>query len=325
MECKALNLFVALLSSLLVTANPAYAFLAPTGQPLYIVLSPVEVQSDQQSAANAPDSSAAIAKVVQEVLPQYFQRAFEKAFDRRVIFSPGQTLTSGAIPTMTVFPKVLSMGSLGIQISATVVSRSTSPTYPGFQFSESVLMSPDANYGDVDVRLNELGLRLAKRLTEYTVAAVPPERQILPTGIVGFYCVMALDPTDARLSRVARLLTIELPFHLTQASHTRGLDLSIRGLDLKEFLVSCESRSGSSTDNASSDNRIENFSWISTISNTAPPSGARLVVQVSERSKWQNYRPLQPINIDDMYKINLTEIADKIIANFLADYQSSRP
>jgi len=306
-------------------------FLVPG--PLHIGITGVTIREEATKSVpwQTVNHSEAMVNVLPKLLPDYLLRGFEKGLDRRVIFMVVQDLAFPSDPVKQplaaiLSPSVVVIGPLGITINVDVLWRREAGGV-SFRFSEFVLISPTADYGDLDVKLSELGLRLAKRFTQHNAENVPPEKRNLPSGIVGLGCIFSLDTTDTRLRQLGRLLTIELPFFLTQASKSRNLDLVIRGLDLKESVTTCEANFSGSYGEASPaapDDRIVNFSWGGTVSSVPfDPSAARLIMRASERTAWQNYRPLKTVRIEDSTSPDLRKIADDILTNFVTEWPTT--
>jgi hypothetical protein len=201
------------------------------------------------------------------------------------------------------------MGSLGVRISAKLSSRPDASNSSAAEVSteEVLLLSPNANFGDLDERLDEFGLRIAKRLTELSAASPESTKRRLPRGIVGFYCVSPSEFDDPQLIRLARTLTIELPYYFSQVSRKQGLELTVRGLDLKEVISTCDlsSRIAGSVGNQAitaspNDTRIENFSWTGTIGRESRyKSKFKLFIRVRDNSGGGNFRSLPPFTIED--------------------------
>jgi hypothetical protein len=230
---------------------------------------------------------------------------------------------AGAEPSIELHPTVANMGSLGVRITVAASSRSTASASPQSLGEEFVILAPDANFGDVDNKLSDFGLRVAKRVAEPSTPAQVGANPRFPHGIVGFYCVLPPD-LDPQLNRLARTLTIELPYRLSQAAQAKGVDLTLRGLDLKETIGTCDPNSGLRSAPFSSD-RIENFSWTGSLSrDPSLDNKTTLTLRFRDANGGGNFRPLPPVIIENMESPGLGTIAEKLIDNFVQAYQNSQ-
>jgi hypothetical protein len=325
--------FLVVLTLLFVAfARPALSGFAPTaGYVVYVALSPVELRTEKASSDRKDDFSDLIAKTLVELLPNYLQKGIERALDRRVVLVNDQLGTGLVeIPNIELNPTVVNMGAIGIRVSVRVMRRSDSSSDRSAQDSgeEILLLAPNTNFGELDDKLNDLGVRVAKRVSDPATPQVAPSILTrLPQGILALNCLSPSDPGDAQMARLARTLTIELSYYLTQAARKRNLDLSVRGLDLKDSLASCDPQwvNGAPRVTASNDARIENFSWTGSISRD-PKNKDRLMLMVRTRdiAAGGNYRPLPAVQVVDSTESALAALAGKLIDNFTDQYAKSQ-
>jgi hypothetical protein len=337
MDCKNL---LAIAAAIFAFFSDAPGFGQVIGSGTVIVgLAPVDLRTEKANTSSRPepDSSDLLAKTASELLPNYIQRGLERGLDRRVSTIPlpptSGTVASTPAANFQLYPTVVNMGFLGTRITVRASSKSDSPTAASEQplGEEVLLLSPSANFGDLDDRLSDFGLRLAKRLTEPSATNVASPDSRLPRGIVGFYCVSPSDPEDSQLGRLARSLTIELPYQLSQAARKRSLEFTVRGLDIKEAITTCDSSTSvgtitpRNTYSLPNDSRIENFSWTGTVSRDPKNKGKfALVLRTRDTSGGGNFRPLPAVTIEQSSEPNLPTIADKLIASFVQIYAASQ-
>ncbi len=135
------------------------------------------------------------------------------------------------------------------------------------------------------------------------------------------------DTTDPKLTRLARSLTIELPYQLSQAARKNNLEFAVRGLDLKEAVVACDpSASGiRNVTTGAMESRIENFAWTGNVSRD-PKIKNRVTLTLRSRdvSGGGNFRPLAPIIIDDSADLSMPGVAEKLVSNFAQSYEKSQ-
>ncbi len=158
-----------------------------------------------------------IARTVSELFGNYIRRGFEKGLDRPVLVVPANSLTSGQGPSIIIRPVIESTGDLGVRISAQIrgVDFKTGITYG---FEEFLLLSPTSNFGEVDTKLSELSALIAKRIVATEAGASYREKVGLPRGIARFYCIIPSEPENKTLQQLGTRLSLELPFHLTEAA-----------------------------------------------------------------------------------------------------------
>lgn len=320
------------LTMLALSATPSMGQVIGSGT-IVVGLAPVEFRVEGKPDPNSSDqfakASEYLAKAAAELVSNYIQRGFEKGLDRKVtiVNLPLTSSPDGSIaqPTAEVYSTVQSMGNLGIRISARLRSRADLKATQTQDLGEEVLvLSPTANFGDLDDRLTEFGIRLAKRLTEQPSTTSINSR--LPRGIVGFYCVTPADAGDSKLARLARALTIELPYQISQAARKSNLEFAVRGLDLKEAVVACDpSASGIRTfATGSLDTRIENFAWTGTIARDKDKKRLTLSFRWKDMNGGGNFRPLPPLLIDESTEPSMPSIAEKLVATFAQSYERSQ-
>ena len=146
--------------------------------------------------------------------------------------------------------------------------------------------------------------------------------QGLPRGIVRLYCIQASDPEDRKLVNLSRRLTLELPMYLNEASKKRGLDLVVRGLDIKEAFYTCDAiRLGGAVKDVS-DGKLENFSWDGIVSSERFGRGAQFSVRASDPTLTGNYRRVGQIGITELDAPPLAEIADQVLDLFVQQYRT---
>jgi hypothetical protein len=293
---------------------------------LSIGMKPVELNSVSSLARGGDAATDLIAQNVQELLPSYIQRGFEKGLDRRVSITQISQSSDG-LPSAyqaIVSPTVTNLGKLGVRVSVKLDARAA--TADQVTSEQNLLISPDANFGDIDDKLSEFGLRLSKALTELSTTSIPPQKAGLPRGIVGFYCVQSADPVDLRLQELARMLTLELPYQLSKASQKAGLDLVVRGLEIKEVLYNCDPyrnlASNRPTQTGPSGDRYENFVWFGTLVAGKLPGTSQLTIRASDRLDDPNFRPVSQVTINNLESPEVSTIAEGIVSNFVACYRT---
>lgn len=298
---------------------------------LVVGITPTRIQTDEsprsEQGADIARRNNLLAITIDNVLSDYIDRGLVDSLDRpgSVVDVPNYSLSqpTGEPLSAVVEPTIAVSGSLGIRISAKLKAKA-GPS--DVEAEEVLLLPPTADYGDVDVKMSDFGLRIAKRLASLSLGR-GQSAQSAPRGIARFYCVQALDPGDQKLQLLSHRLTIELPDYLAEASRRHNLDLMIRGLDIREALVSCDtfhySWGGAVPDNTKAlSNRIEAFSWDGTIeANPRQPGAALLTVGMSDKSRGTNYRRIGQITVSDPLAPNMAEIADQIVTKFADQYR----
>ena len=270
---------------------------------------------------------------MREVLPNYIQRGLERALQRKVVvkvirnrgYDYADPQLSGIIS-----PSIANNGALGVKLTAKIATKYETPKSApeSRNGEESLLLSPYANFGEIDQKLTEFSLRIATTFTELSSGG-PSDLSLgplksadlrVPRGIIGLHCITSQDPVDLTLQRLARSLAIALPFHLTEVGRRRNLDVVFRGPDLKDLTVNCEVNSAAVW-RQSSESRIENFSWVGNLTK-APEAenSARLIIRTMDRTGEAYFRPLPGINISDIVSPSLPEIAEQLIQNFVQQY-----
>jgi len=262
--------------------------------------------SPNTSSPPRPDrpSSDLIARTVSELLPNYIVRGLERGLERRVIVverfdsqtfkgSEGQDLAA------IITPRVINAGSFGVRVSTSVATRGRASV---LESEEVLLISPTTNFGELEFKLTEHGIGTAKRLVRLSVSEPSARDQQLPRGIVQFFCVQSDNPDDRHIQLLARRLTVELPYHLTEASKKRRLEIFVRGLEYSEVLASCESKSYKSMRQLPSQ-RIEYQGWDGVLeSDPKNPRKANLFIRASDQFSGTNYRRLAQVRIEDVTK-----------------------
>jgi hypothetical protein len=265
-----------------------------------------------------------IARTTGELMFNYIQRGLERGLARRVIGIQLSSKDEMSGPqaerlSATVALKVIGDG-LGVKVSARVT---TLPTRA--EGEETLLLSPTIDYGELDQKLSEFALRIAKKIAELNVNNPLPAKHDLPRGIVRFYCVIPADANNSRMQALARRLTLELPFYLTEAGRKQNLDLAVLGLDFKEALSTCETVSvGPAT---STETRFEGFSWYGILAEakSGRTQSAQLAVRTRNALAEGNARPLAEVTITDASAPDLLRIAGQVMQAFVTEYRANPP
>ena len=300
-------------------ASSGQSQVTSSGSPT-VAIAPVAGQPDQSQAASRQDT-ALLARTAAELIPDYIQKSLEKGLDRRVYFVPFSSATkeqeAAAVPNVVLYPTVAAIGSLGVRIGVGVSLRTTASAPLQKVGEEFVILAPDADFGALDTKLSEFGLKLAKRIADPNISTQGDTGSRMPRGIVRFNCVLSPE-ADSQLNSSARALTIGLPYRLDQAAQAKGLDLTVRGLELN----ACDQ----SVAQNSNDARIENFIWTAGLSRD-PSMDNRITLTLRSRDTniGGNYRPLPPVTIDNVEDpAALGETAEKLIDSFVQFYQKSQ-
>jgi len=276
--------------------------------------------------ASGPDgsSSAVVAQTVQELLPDYLRRTLERGLDRQVVVTGSYnseqfTSTDGRPLGAIIESTIANDGVRGIRVTTKISARVGTSTVEG---SEVLLLSPRTDYGQLDEKMTDLGMRTARRLAQMSSNDAQAVTK-LPRGVVRFYCVRPTDTGDRNLAMLARRLTIELPAALTEASNKQGLDMVVRGLEIREVITLCDPSMTLQGAGDMTQGRIESFSWDGTVSSQRP-SGSQLSVRISDPNlPGGNYRRITQILIKDTASPAMSEIAEKIVAEFIKQYQKT--
>jgi hypothetical protein len=276
---------------------------------------PVELEfsSPIKSALNSSD---VIARTLNDLIFNYIQHGLERGLDRRVsatkvASADVETGPEGQRLIATIALKITSSGILGLRVSAGIVARPSQS-----EAEETLLLSPTIDYGELDGKVSEFALRIAKKIADLAATNAPPGKENLPRGIVRMYCVLPVEPGDRRLQQLARRLTLELPFYLNQTSLKGGLDIVVVGLDFKDSLNTCEQyRPVEGKTNF--DISAETFSWYGTL---APDSknqkGAQLSINSRDALTGGNSRPVAQVAINDATSPDMTRLAEAILNAF---------
>jgi hypothetical protein len=304
--------------------------------PISVGLTPVEMREDKPTLPVRGDSTAAglsafIARNVSDLLPNYLQRSLERAFERQVSITsvPAATLADGSVDrtlNAIISPTVENMGPLGVRVSAKIVLRpEAGDAGPQLSSQELFVLSPNADFGEIDEKVSNFGVNIARRLTELSSANSQAAKRSLPHGIMAFSCISAADPGDRKLQQLARILTIEFPHHLSEAGRNRGLEVIIRGLDLKEVVSVCEQSDPGNTSRSTRPEAwtsdLANFTWTGTIARDGRDSKrVELALRVKDRYRGGNFRPLPPVTVADNSAASLSRAAEQVVESFVAQY-----
>jgi hypothetical protein len=285
-----------------------------------------ELTSSPSQARQADGSqSDIVARTVLDLLPNYIVRGLERALQRRVVvveqFDP-QTFTglNGQKLDAIITPRVINAGSYGVRVSTNVAVRGR----PSIVEAEEVLLiSPTTNFGELEFKLTEHGMGTADRLVRLVVDSSAVDRR-LPHGIVRFFCVQSDNADNRHIQLLARRLTVELPYHLNEASKKRQLEILVRGLEYSEALATCESRIYRPTRELPNQ-RVEYQAWDGVLE-TDPknPRKANLFIRASEQYSGTNYRRLAQVRIEDVTKPVPQEIADQLVDSMIKQF-GARP
>jgi hypothetical protein len=269
-----------------------------------------------------------ISRTVVEVLPNYILRGLEQGLNRRVTVVPnfnpdsfttqdGQSVDAVVSPTVTVVP------GLGVRILTRVAVRGSSS---GREIEESLLIPRKADFGELDSKMMEHGLATARRLAILNSESASRKGGVI-SGLAQFFCVIPDNPDDRRLVLLARRLTLELPFYLTQASRKRKLDVLVRGLEFRESLATCDPGFVGGKPSPFQSTRqagVEDYAWDGTLAmDKADVRKAQLTIRASDRLSLGNFRRVTQLTIDDLSEVRVPELADRIIGELVKMYQSA--
>ena len=296
--------------------------------PFVIGLTQTTTQTgDESGSVSEPYAkrSDVIARTVLELFPNYIQRIFERSFNRAIIVEtvdpvdhrPTADASGKDIPSIVITPKIISMGDLGVRVSAQVVGYDRGTSSAIFHFEEVLLLPPNSDYGELDTKLADLSASIARRIVTTEASTPTQDKSGQPRGVARFYCVAASEPQNRPLQQLSVLLTLELPFHLNAAARAQGLNVAISGLSVKEMLSVCAPGGAHSAAAQNLSDRVENFSWDGTLSPDREDENARnLVIRVSDVLSNSNYRRLKSIKVHEGSSPELKEIAEQIIKDF---------
>jgi len=332
MACNAFGsgrLIVGLLLCLYWLGNAHVHAMVFTPGPLIVGMKPTELQTERVTTSSSRPNEAALsdvlARTVQDLLPGYIVRSLERGLDRRVVVlqkfnADSFTGPNGEPLGAIIEPRVVSISGLGVKMSAKITTRVGKSVLEG---DEVLLLSPTTNYGELEEKMTDFGLRTAKRLAAMNTPDVSSANPALPRGVVRFYCVQPIDSANRTLQQLGRRLTLELPYFLTEASQKKGLDVAVRGLEFKEMLAVCQQQRAPEKPieqkvEQKVDEKVETYSWDATIAaDAANPKVAQLSVRASDPFSRGNYRRIARIAIVDVANPDLPDIANRVVEGFL--------
>jgi hypothetical protein len=272
-----------------------------------------------------------IARTIWELLPSYIARSLERSLDRPVIvvseFDELQFMARDGKPLAAIIQsEVVSTAGFGVRVATKVSVRPKSTVIEG---EENLLVSPSTNFGELERKLLDHGVRTSKKFAMLSSGESQAFAQVGPRGIVQFFCITPDNLEDRKLAQLSQRLTLELPFHLTEASKKRGVEVFVRGLGIRESFA-CVNPSGLSgiQPTGGTQGTVENYTWDGSLamerrnSATKDPTKALLSIRVSDAVAGGNFRRIAPVPIDDPSSPQLADIADKILDGIVKAYAS---
>jgi hypothetical protein len=307
---------------------------------IVIAVARIDSESSQRIVTSDTKSLAVatLSKTVAELIPNYIQRSFERGLDRRVTVIPILSATPSILVELlkkygddlrVIIVPNLAQSSSGIRVTAAYIvpQQDMSPDKWAVAGEENLLLSPDTDYGALDGQLLSFGTRIAERVVGIflnTPSLNATNASDKPRGLIRLWCVAPLESSDPKLSQVSRILTLELPFYLTEASRERGLELVVQGPDVRDAITNCDPNAGAKQNLRLPEptSSIETFSWDATLTaSKSPQQGFTLVVRSSERDRKFGYQRLPSVDFKEVSQESFKKVADELLQRFLTSQE----
>jgi hypothetical protein len=103
--------------------------------------------------------------------------------------------------------------------------------------NEIVVISPGADFREIEVKIDELAVRLARRIAAGRTTPVGAQGSGRIRESVLVWCVVPYSPEDSRATLLSRQLTLQLPYFL--ARHMEASGYEVVGISPHEFYSEC--------------------------------------------------------------------------------------